>query len=82
MNVDDYVYPNYEGTETHMETLDDMKSNYHYAIKFHTECNNAKQVQIAYREFESFMDIYTNFKWYFALDLVKIPKNILKNEDK
>jgi hypothetical protein len=82
LNVDDYVYPNYEGTETHMETLEDMKSKYHYAIKFHTECNNAKQVQIAYREFDNFMDIYSKFKWYFALDLVKIPKNILKNEDK
>lgn len=82
LNVDDYVYPNYEGTETHMETLEDMKSKYHYAIKFHNECNNQKQVLIAYREFESFMDVYTKFRWYFALDINKIPKNILKNEDK
>jgi tetratricopeptide (TPR) repeat protein len=71
-NIEDYVYSCYESVETNWEILEDMRRKYKYAIKFHTESLNDKQVQIAYKEYEAFMDVYTRFKWYYAFDYNKM----------
>jgi tetratricopeptide (TPR) repeat protein len=71
-NIDDYVYTYYESVETNWEILEDMRRKYKYAVKYHTETANDKQVLIAYKEYEAFMDVYARFKWYYSFDYNKM----------
>jgi hypothetical protein len=72
LNTNDYIYFSYEGIENYNEILEEMKKSYKYALKFHTDSNNTKQIKLAFKEYESFMLTYTEFKWYFLFDLNKL----------
>ena len=85
LNIEDFVYAFYESVETNYEILEDMRLKYRYAIKFHSESANEKQIEIAYREFENYMDVYDKFKWFYSFDNNKklnSVKNLLSDEDK
>ncbi len=49
-----------------------MKLKYKLAIKYYNETNNPTQLNLAYQEIENFMETYSNFRWYFKLDLDNI----------
>jgi tetratricopeptide (TPR) repeat protein len=78
-NIEDYVYTYYESVETNWEILEDMRRKYKYAIKFHTESANDKQVVIAYKEYEAFMGAFTRFKWFYSFDYNKMF-NLVKTQ--
>jgi hypothetical protein len=45
-----------------------MKLKYKLAVKFYTETKNQEQLNLAYKEIESFTENYKNFKYYYKLD--------------
>lgn len=44
-----------------------MKKNYDSAIKFNIDTNNEKQLEIAYREIEAFLQAQSDFNFYHKL---------------
>jgi hypothetical protein len=49
-----------------------MKLKYKIAVKYYTETSNQEQLNFAYKEIESFIENYYNFKWYYKFNLQKI----------
>ena len=49
-----------------------MKLKYKVAVKFYTETKNEEQLNYAFKEIESFTEIYNNFKWYYKFNLENI----------
>jgi hypothetical protein len=49
-----------------------MEEKYRLAIKFFTETKNEEQLNIAYKEIDTFMETFENYLSYFTFD----PKNI------
>jgi hypothetical protein len=60
-----------------------MKLKYKVAVKFYTETKNEEQLNYAFKEIESFTEIYNNFKWYykFILENIKNKNGYLIIED-
>jgi hypothetical protein len=56
-----------------------MKSKYALAIKFFTESKNEEQLELSYKEIESFMDTYETFKFYLKFSVDEIPLYVLEN---
>jgi hypothetical protein len=62
-----------------------MRKKYHLALKFFTETKNENQMQISYKEIESFLQNYYSYKFYFKFNAANIPQKIyekLAEEDK
>lgn len=62
-----------------------MKNKYSLAVKFFTESKNEEQLVLTYKEIESFMESFDNFKFYIKFNSDEIPNNIyetLSEEDK
>lgn len=62
-----------------------MKSYYDQAVRFFTETKDEKQLELAYKEIENFMESFINFEFYYNLSTLKIdPKvfNQLSTEEK
>jgi hypothetical protein len=45
-----------------------MKLKYRVAVKFYTETKNQEQLNLAYKEIESFTENYKHFKYYYKFD--------------
>lgn len=56
-----------------------IKNKYILAIKFYTETKNEEQIKLAYKELESFLETYYNFKWYVKFDLNHLSECYQKN---
>ena len=52
-----------------------MKLKYKVAVKFYTETKNEEQLNYAFKEIESFTEIYNNFKWYYKFNLENIKNH-------
>ena len=51
-----------------------MKLKYKIAIKYYNETDNKTQLDFAYQEIETFMETYSNFKWFYKFDIGKIER--------
>lgn len=51
-----------------------MKLKYKLAVKYFTETKNQEQLNLAYKEIESFIENYRNFKWYYSFEYTKQTK--------
>ena len=56
-----------------------MKTKYSLAIKFFTESKNEEQLAICYKEIDTFMDTYDEFKFYFKFSNDNIPAGVADN---
>ena len=62
-----------------------MKSKYNLAVKFFTETKNQEQLDLTYKEFEGFHEIFEQFKFFYKFKIESIdPKaiNQLNEEEK
>jgi hypothetical protein len=55
-----------------------MQSKYSLAIKFFTETKNEEQINLAYKEIESFLTTYEEFSFYYLFDPLKIENWIVE----
>jgi hypothetical protein len=62
-----------------------MKKKYQLALRFFTETKNENQMQISYKEIESFLQNYYSYNFYFKFNTSEIPEQVyekLTEEDK
>jgi len=62
-----------------------MKSKYVFAVKFFTETKNEEQLNISYKEIENFLDVFTEFIFYYEIcnkDIEEELINLLPEEIK
>ena len=65
--------------------LKEMKSKYNLAVKFFTETKNKEQLDLTYKEFEGFHEVFEQFKFFYKFKIESIdPKaiNQLSEEEK
>ena len=65
--------------------LKEMKSKYNLAVKFFTETKNKEQLDLTYKEFEGFHEVFEQFKFFYKFKIESIdPKaiNQLNEEEK
>ena len=58
--------------------LKEIKMKYVLAFKFFTETKNYPQLDLTYKEYESFYDIYTKFKFFYKFNPSPIDNTILQ----
>ena len=58
--------------------LKEIKKKYVLAFKFFTETKNYPQLDLTYKEYESFYDIYTKFKFFYKFNAGSIDNTILQ----
>ena len=58
--------------------LKEIKKKYVLAFKFFTETKNYPQLDLTYKEYESFYDIYTKFKFFYKFNPSSIDNTILQ----
>ena len=71
--------------ERQYRILKEMRSKYNLAVKFFTETKNQEQLDLTYKEFEGFHEIYEQFKFFYKFKIESIdPKviNQLNEEEK
>jgi len=51
-----------------------MKKKYAMAIKFFTETKNEEQLEISYKEIESFMANFSSFKFFYKFQTFNIDE--------
>jgi hypothetical protein len=54
-----------------------MKKKYAMAIKFFTETKNEEQIEISYKEIESFMSNFSSFKFFYKFEVFNIDEKSL-----
>jgi len=71
--------------ERQYRILKEMKSKYNLAVKFFTETKNKEQLDLTYKEFEGFHEVFEQFKYFYKFKIESIdPKviNQLNEEEK
>jgi hypothetical protein len=54
-----------------------MQNKYVLAVKFFTETKNEEQINLSYIEIERFLDVYTEFSWFYTFLPEFIPEELL-----
>jgi hypothetical protein len=58
--------------------LKEIKKKYILAVKFFTETKNQAQLDLTYKEYESFYDVFNRFKSYYKFSINKIDKKVIE----
>ena len=86
-NNDNVLYIKMNDNNRQYKILKEIKKKYILAFKFFTESKNYPQLNLTYKEYEAFYDIYQKFKFFykFSSNLLlndKIVKNLSPQEKK
>ena len=79
------LFNNESDIERQYRILKEMKSKYNLAVKFFTETKNQEQLDLTYKEFEGFHEVFEQFKFFYKFKFESIdPKavNQLNEEEK
>ena len=76
---DDMLYVKLDNDNTRQyRILKEIKKKYILAFKFFSETKNYPQLDLTYKEYESFCDIYTKFKFFYKFNPSSIDDSMLK----
>jgi len=53
-----------------------MRNKYYSAVKFYSDSKNEDQLDLSYKEIESFMQNFEKFQSYVNMDPENLPENI------
>ena len=53
-----------------------MRNKYYSAVKFYSDSKNEDQLDLSYKEIESFMQNFEKFHSYVNMDPENLPENI------
>ena len=77
-NSNDIVlYIKIDDNKRQYKILKEIKKKYVLAFKFFTETKNYIQLDLTYKEYESFYDIYNKFKFFYKFNPSKMNEKIL-----
>jgi hypothetical protein len=74
---DNILYIKIDDNKRQYKILKEIKKKYVLAFKFFTETKNYIQLDLTYKEYESFYDIYNKFKFFYKFNPSKINEKIL-----
>ena len=74
---DNVLYIKIDDNKRQYKILKEIKKKYVLAFKFFTETKNYIQLDLTYKEYESFYDIYNKFKFFYKFNPSKINETIL-----
>ena len=74
---DNVLYIKIDDNKRQYKILKEIKKKYVLAFKFFTETKNYIQLDLTYKEYESFYDIYNKFKFFYKFNPSKINEKIL-----
>lgn len=77
-NNDNILYLNSQDNERQYKILKEIKKKYNLAVKFFTETKNQAQLDLTYKEYESFYDVFNRFKSYYKFSINKIDKKVIQ----
>ena len=75
---DNILYLNSQDNERQYKILKEIKKKYILAVKFFTETKNQAQLDLTYKEYESFYDVFNRFKSYYKFSINKIDKKVIE----
>ena len=86
INNDNILYVKIDDNKRQYKILKEIKKKYILAFKFFTETKNYIQLDLTYKEYETFYDIYNKYKFFYKFNPKKINETImqylLENEKK
>ena len=74
---DNVLYIKIDDNKRQYKILKEIKKKYVLAFKFFTETKNYIQLDLTYKEYESFYDIYNKFKFFYKFNPSKMNEKIL-----
>ncbi len=77
-NNDSVLYLNSQDIERQYKILKEIKKKYNLAVKFFTETKNQAQLDLTYKEYESFYEVFNKFKNYYKFSTNKIDKKVIE----
>jgi hypothetical protein len=63
--------------ERQYRILKEMKSKYNLAVKFFTETKNQEQLDLTYKEYEGFHEVYEQFKFFYKFKIESIDPKVI-----
>ena len=76
---DSVLYLNSQDIERQYKILKEIKKKYNLAVKFFTETKNQAQLDLTYKEYESFYEVFNKFKNYYKFSTNKIDKKVIEH---
>ena len=76
---DNVLYIKINDNKRQYKILKEIKKKYVLAFKFFTETKNYIQLDLTYKEYESFYDIYNKFKFFYKFDSSSINDTIISH---
>jgi len=64
--------------EIKFKILKEIKKKYNLAVKFFTEMKNKDQLDLTYKEYESFYEVYSQFRYFYKFSTNSIDKKVIE----
>ena len=77
-NNDNILYLNSQDNERQYRILKEIKKKYNLAFKFFNETKNQDQLDLTYKEYESFYEVFNKFKYYYKFSINSINKKVIE----
>ena len=77
-NNDNILYLNSQDNERQYRILKEIKKKYNLAVKFFNETKNQDQLDLTYKEYESFYEVFNKFKYYYKFSINSINKKVIE----
>ena len=77
-NNDNILYINSQNIDRQYKILKEIKKKYNIAVKFFTETKNQLQLDLTYKEYESFYDIFKQFKFFYKFSVNSLDKKVIE----
>ena len=65
-------------SERQYRILKEMKKKYNLAVKFFTETKNEEQLDLTYKEYEIFYEIFSQFKYFYKFSIKSLDKTVIE----
>lgn len=71
------IFARPEDMKKQYKILKEMKSKYNLAVKFFTETKNKEQLELTYKEYESFHETFEQFKYFYKFEINSLDSKII-----
>ena len=78
-NNDNIPYINSQDIERQYKILKEIKKKYNLAVKFFTETKNQDQLDLTYKEYESFNEVFYQFKYFYKFSINSLDKRVIEH---
>ncbi len=78
-NNDNIPYINSQDIERQYKILKEIKKKYNLAVKFFTKTKNQDQLDLTYKEYESFNEVFYKFKYFYKFSINSLDKRVIEH---